>query len=248
MDKILITEEVEELTSMIGEYVIQLDDKHNYAHKHSVELKTGKVCKYVYDSPNMSIVYDIIDKPIDATIYFNQPELFELDKRFTDGYNIWYLSFKDSDAKLQLSTGTIIRWRLIYNKPCITEVDNSNRMSTDDAKVDDLKAVSTELGMKFDDDKLLCMAFPAMEYKQIIEVLTIGAKKYKIDNWKHVKDGRVRYMNGLERHFLDYKEAIQTGNDELKFDNGEGGMGTNHLANLICNAIFLLYFDNNNID
>lgn len=103
-------------------------------------------------------------------------------------------------------------------------------------------------GMKFDDDKLLCMAMPAQEYKQVLEVLTNGAKKYKIDNWKHVDDARNRYMNGLERHFIDYKEAIQTGNEELKFDNGEGGMGTHHLANLICNAIFLMYFDNNNID
>lgn len=172
----------------------------------------------------------------------NDVEQLEFVKRWGDSYNI---SIDSVDVFKQetytLGNGSIITFGIPIKGNQIDVDFNIVRILR-------LKIDKKNNGMKFDDDKLLCMAFPAKEYKQILEVLTNGANKYKIDNWKHVEDGRNRYMNGLERHFLDYKEAIQTGNDELKFDNGEGGMGTNHLANLICNAIFLLYFDNNNID
>lgn len=87
---------------------------------------------------------------------------------------------------------------------------------------------------KDDKDKLLYNLLPSKELEQIVKVLTVGAKKYGIDNWKKCDD-ITRYINALYRHL----EAYRQGEMLDKEDN------LHHLAHLACNALFLLYFENN---
>lgn len=87
---------------------------------------------------------------------------------------------------------------------------------------------------KDDSNKLLYNLLPSKELEQIVEVLTVGAKKYGVDNWKRCDD-ITRYVNALYRHL----EAYRQGEMLDKEDN------LHHLAHLACNALFLLYFDNN---
>jgi len=238
--------ELSELSSRLVDFQIDLNRKFQY---HSeITLDSGLVIWYIVEDVIVTIVNAVKDCNSNGS-------LSSADERGVYNsigkYVINYDKFQLTDDTLTIGNKVlrVSKWKLNNMFSIITYIGNLELIKVP-SEIDGLTETdkSESIGMKFDDDKLLCMAFPAMEYKQIIDVLTKGANKYKIDNWKHVENGRNRYMNGLERHFLDYKEAIQTGNNELKFDNGEGGMGTNHLANLICNAIFLLYFDNNNID
>lgn len=89
---------------------------------------------------------------------------------------------------------------------------------------------------KDDFNKLLYNLLPSKELEQVVEVLTKGAKKYGIDNWKKCDD-ITRYINALYRHL----EAYRQGEMLDKEDN------LHHLAHLVCNALFLLYFENNKV-
>jgi len=234
----LFTEaEINELDYEFTRYLIDLSDIVTSGVTLFQFKTSGRQFEYTIDN-GIAIIFKLI-KGFDEA-YSDNPlttdELLEVKSRFGNySIDIGDKTYKSGFSTCKLGTGKAI-WYLIADGDCV--ITNIIEPSVKPEK----------LGMKFDDDKLLCMAMPAQEYKQILEVLTNGAKKYKIDNWKVVDNARNRYMNGLERHFLDYKEAVQTGNEDLKFDNGEGGMGTHHLANLICNAIFLMYFDNNGLD
>lgn len=86
---------------------------------------------------------------------------------------------------------------------------------------------------KDDSGKLLYNLFPPKELQQVVEVLTKGAEKYGADNWK-LCDDKTRYINALMRHLEAYRQGEQ-------FDKEDN---LHHLAHLICNAVFLLYFDN----
>lgn len=89
---------------------------------------------------------------------------------------------------------------------------------------------------KDDKDKLQYSLLPPNELAEIVKVLMYGANHYGKDNWKLCKDTS-RYVDALYRHL----EAYRNGEKLDKESN------LHHLAHLACNAIFLLYFDNNNI-
>lgn len=84
------------------------------------------------------------------------------------------------------------------------------------------------LQLKQSENKLL------YNLEQVIEILTKNTKKYSIDNWKKCDD-ITGYINALYRHL----EAYRQGEMLDKEDN------IHHLAHLACNALFLLYFENN---
>jgi hypothetical protein len=93
----------------------------------------------------------------------------------------------------------------------------------------------SDIGSKFDDGKLRYDLLPPEELKDIVEVLTAGAEKYKPNNWKFVEPFYDRYTAALYRHI----EAWRMGETEDSDDN------LHHLAHAAANIIFLLWGDKN---
>lgn len=84
--------------------------------------------------------------------------------------------------------------------------------------------------MKFDEDKPRFDLIDPWFHEDVAKVLTMGAKKYKANNWKKNKD-ITRYIAALERHL----NAIKKG--ELKDEESL----LQHSAHIACNAMFLHY-------
>lgn len=83
--------------------------------------------------------------------------------------------------------------------------------------------------------KLLWTLLPFKQLEYVVQVMMFGAKKYSKDNWKHCNPE-------------DYKEACMR--HLTAFFNGEWldqESNLPHLAHLICNALFLLWFKDNEI-
>ena len=90
-----------------------------------------------------------------------------------------------------------------------------------------------ETGMKFSKGKpkwqLMGPLWPAME--EVVKVLTRGAEKYHADNWMDVD--RDEYIRAIMSHYSAYASGEQIDSD----------MGFNHMANLVCSGLFLLWHD-----
>lgn len=90
-----------------------------------------------------------------------------------------------------------------------------------------------ELGAKADAGKnrvYLCLAGFSRALEKVAEITTVGANKYTPNGWKHVPDGYARYMDAFGRHFLAYGQG-------KKLDNGPGGTGCEHMAQMIWNLL-----------
>lgn len=88
-------------------------------------------------------------------------------------------------------------------------------------------------GKKDTTNKLDWTLLPFNELKSVIEVLHFGAKKYSRDNWQKVNPEE--YKKACMRHLIAFYEG--------EWLDPESNLP--HLAHLICNAIFLLWFKNN---
>lgn len=66
----------------------------------------------------------------------------------------------------------------------------------------------------------------------LANVLTDGASKYGLNNWKECKDTR-RYEDALYRHLLQY----------LRGENIDSDSGHHHMLHIACNAMFLHWFN-----
>ena len=90
-------------------------------------------------------------------------------------------------------------------------------------------------GMKFSKGKprwqLMVPLWGAMT--EVVEVLTRGAEKYEDDNWMDVD--RDEYIRAIMSHY-----TASASGERIYPD-----MGTHHLANLICSALFLIWHDKN---
>jgi len=88
-------------------------------------------------------------------------------------------------------------------------------------------------GMKFSEEKpkwqLMAPLWKAME--EVVKVLTRGADKYEPNNWMHVE--KEEYLRAIMSHYTAY-----AGGELIDYD-----MGSPHLANLICSALFLMWHD-----
>jgi hypothetical protein len=115
------------------------------------------------------------------------------------------------------------------------EIDLARRLEMKCLTVKDGEIVEL-VGRKFDGGKPRWSLLPMREMRQVVEILTDGAVKYDDDNWKTVRPVS-RYIDALGRHWDAWREG------EV-LDDGEGGDHRPHLAHLICNAIFLLWHDN----
>ena len=91
-------------------------------------------------------------------------------------------------------------------------------------------------GRKFDGGKLQYGLVPPLALRETVKVLTFGAEKYEIDNWKNVPDSHRRYFDAAQRHLWAYKEGEITDPES----------GVNHLAHAICCIMFILDLDEGN--
>lgn len=98
----------------------------------------------------------------------------------------------------------------------------------------DKESPNPDIGPKYDEGKLQYSLIPPVATKALAEVLTFGAKKYAPNSWQKVPDAERRYLDALIRHL----EAYRSG-EELDSESN-----LSHLSHLLCNASFLLYFQN----
>lgn len=93
--------------------------------------------------------------------------------------------------------------------------------------------MSKEEGRKYDSGKPMMSLFPPYAFEEISKVLTMGAKKYDVDNWKYVAGGKQRYLDAMLRHINAY----------IKGEQNDPEFGTHHLAHAGCCLAFLLDAD-----
>ena len=88
-------------------------------------------------------------------------------------------------------------------------------------------------GEKFDTDKDRWELLPWEAVRQIVRVLTYGAKKYDDNNWQLVPNMDNRYFAALLRHLVAWRSGEQI--------DAESGLP--HLAHAACCILFLLWKD-----
>lgn len=88
-------------------------------------------------------------------------------------------------------------------------------------------------GTKHDAGKLQWSLLPWQAVKEIVAVLTFGARKYAPDNWKKVENPKDRYFDAMMRHIEAWKEGEQR-DPESKL---------HHLAHACCCALFMMWFE-----
>lgn len=91
-----------------------------------------------------------------------------------------------------------------------------------------MKNKKEEIGMKFDDAKLMYELVPPSALEGLVRILTYGAQKYAPENWRKVRPVE-RYYAALMRHL----EAVRKG----EWLDPESGMP--HMDHVMCNAMFL---------
>ena len=93
--------------------------------------------------------------------------------------------------------------------------------------------LSLTTGRKFDSGKLEYGLLPAHALDEVVQVLTVGAKKYDRDNWRYVDDGPRRYFDAAQRHLWAYKRGELT----------DPETGISHIAHAICSLMFIADLD-----
>lgn len=100
--------------------------------------------------------------------------------------------------------------------------------------------IDSNKGIKFDSDKrqwwYLWQFLPEVE--QLVDILQYGGEKYPAEdgsNWRRVEGANKRYTSALMRHLSAY----------LQGEKVDPESGKSHLAHMITNALFLMWFDRN---
>lgn len=99
--------------------------------------------------------------------------------------------------------------------------------------MDNLKKEEVVIGKKFDNDKPRWSLLPWTSVKEIVRVLTFGAKKYEDNNWKYVEEPTDRYYSAALRHLTDWWTT----------EKNDSETGISHLAHAGCCILFLLWFE-----
>jgi hypothetical protein len=86
------------------------------------------------------------------------------------------------------------------------------------------------VGVKYDADKLRYDLVPTYALKDIVAVLTHGAKKYAPDNWRKVDDLENRYFAAAMRHMEAWRQGTEMDEES----------GLPHLAHAATCLIYLL--------
>lgn len=88
-------------------------------------------------------------------------------------------------------------------------------------------------GRKDDAEKPRWDLLPFGPVREVVEVLTFGAKKYAPDNWQRVPEPRRRYFAAAMRHLTAWYEG----------EPRDPETGLSHLAHAACCLLFLMHFD-----
>jgi len=91
--------------------------------------------------------------------------------------------------------------------------------------------VNEQGGMKETSGKLRWTLLPLDALKEVVKVLEYGARKYSADNWQKVD--KEKYKEALWRHWVAYNQG----------EKKDPETGLSHLAHLLCDGLFLLWFD-----
>lgn len=68
---------------------------------------------------------------------------------------------------------------------------------------------------------------------EVAMVLAKSKDKYPPENWRDIPNWRHEFYSAAMRHMQNWRIGKTR-------DDGEGGLGTHHLANAICNLMFIL--------
>lgn len=88
-------------------------------------------------------------------------------------------------------------------------------------------------GRKDDSEKLRYDLLPDRPIRDIVEVLTFGARKYAPNNWQKVPEWRSRYYAALQRHLVAWRMGERTDPES----------GLSHLAHAACCLVFIMALD-----
>jgi hypothetical protein len=86
---------------------------------------------------------------------------------------------------------------------------------------------------KYDAGKTQWRVIPWAQMKDVAEIMSDGEKKYGFENWKRVVPGKERFTDALIRHLMAWLNGERTDPES----------GKHHLAHVICNCLFLIFFD-----
>ena len=90
-----------------------------------------------------------------------------------------------------------------------------------------------DVGRKDDKSKLRWDLLPIECVEDVVKVLTMGASKYAPNNWQLVENANERYYAALLRHLSAWRQG----------ESVDPESGLNHLAHVMCNITFLLWFE-----
>ncbi len=90
-------------------------------------------------------------------------------------------------------------------------------------------------GRKDDAGKLRYDLLPVEPLREVVRVLTFGAKHYAPDNWQLVPEWKWRYTRAAMSHIEKWRGGER--------NDAESGWGTHHLAHAVCCLLFLLWFE-----
>lgn len=82
------------------------------------------------------------------------------------------------------------------------------------------------------DGKLMWELLPLPLLEEVVKVYMAGARKYGANQWQKLDDGYNRYKAAMLRHLVEYEKGNETDADT----------GCLHLAQVVWNAIAMLYF------
>lgn len=141
------------------------------------------------------------------------------------------------DEEMVVSLNRAIKLRLIDDETA-DEAMNFGKTKIGDAVTESGRLVGKDGSGKDDwaDGKLRWDLLPLAEIEDIVRVYTEGAKKYVENSWQDIPDGFNRYLGATMRHLVAYTKGE-------RFDSDTGCM---HLAQVVWNAIAMLYYDKHN--
>lgn len=90
-------------------------------------------------------------------------------------------------------------------------------------------------GRKDDAGKLRYDLLPVEPLREVVRVLTHGARHYAPNNWQLVPEWKWRYTRAAMSHIEKWRGG--------ETNDAESGWGTHHLAHAVCCLLFLLWFE-----
>ena len=143
--------------------------------------------------------------------------------------------FKPGDivklSEIALAVNPTYTKKYIVDKVCENKVWLVGDYNDDDYwTACSLEHCKDSLGIKYDSNKIRYSLLPWIAVKEVVKVLEFGAKKYAVDNWKHIepqryKDAAMRHLVAiLEGEWLDEESQLP------------------HAAHCVCCLLFLIWF------